>query len=115
MSFEFFNQALIDVEVPSFPPSIVVALPTQTPAPVLIVPGPPGPKGEPGTAGGSVYTHTQTTPSSNWIINHGLGTYPSVVVRVDGERVMTDLQDVSPNTISVIFAEPKTGEVYLKP
>jgi hypothetical protein len=39
-----------------------------------------GPQGPAGTAASVFYTHTQSTPSATWTINHNLNGYPTAVV-----------------------------------
>jgi len=43
-----------------------------------------GDKGDKGEPGGTHYTHTQTSPSVTWTINHNLNKYPSIVLLTVG-------------------------------
>lgn len=76
------------------------------------VQGDTGPQGEQGPTGGAV-THTQSSPSASWIINHGLGRYPVVEVIVGGELVMADISFIDVNNIAVVFAQATTGYAIL--
>ena len=109
MSFEFINGSVIDVVVPTNPPVLLPPVETSETA-VILVQGPPGPTGP---AGGDTLIHNQNTPSANWNVVHNFGRFPNILVKVDGERVLTDVADASVNEVVVTFAEPKTGSVYL--
>jgi hypothetical protein len=70
------------------------------------------PMDQQGGGGGGVagYTHTQSTPSDLWTINHGLGRYVSVTVYdEDGEEVVRDLTFVDLDTCTVRLVAPTTG------
>jgi|WetSurMetagenome_2_1015567.scaffolds.fasta_scaffold655343_2 hypothetical protein len=64
------------------------------------------------------HTHVQDTPSSSWVINHGLYCYPVVSVKVEEEGVLTE---ILPNNITfpsltqvvVTFTSPRVGEARL--
>lgn len=74
-----------------------------------MVPGPQGPPGPPGPAG-STYTHIQSTPASNWIVTHNLGHYVSAtIVLGDGETVVTDIEQNSVNSATLVFPNPVSG------
>lgn len=76
--------------------------------------GPKGDKGDSGTDSDKHYNHVQSIPSDVWIINHGLGKFPSVSVadssgsEVEGEILYTDS-----NTVVVTFAAAFSGNAYL--
>jgi hypothetical protein len=81
-----------------------------------------GPKSEEGwpapfyTAGAIVtrYEHIQSSPSAEWIIEHGLGGKPSIVV-VDsaGTMVIGEVTYVSDLQIRVNFTSAFAGYAYL--
>lgn len=60
------------------------------------------------------YTHDQTTPSDEWIINHGLKKYPSVtVVDSAGTKVYGDIDYLDMNSIKIKFSAKFSGTAYL--
>lgn len=60
------------------------------------------------------YIHTQTSASSDWVINHNLDTFPSVsVVDSGGNVVYGDVKYVTSNTIKVFFSSAFSGKAYL--
>lgn len=60
------------------------------------------------------YTHTQSSASSTWTINHNLGYYPSVSVVDSGDNlVVGDVNYLSVNTVSVSFSASFGGKAYL--
>jgi len=68
-----------------------------------------GPQGPQGTAGVS-FTHTQSTPSSTWTINHNLGYRPVVeLLTTGGERFDADVTHVSVNQTVVTLNFPLAG------
>ena len=77
--------------------------------------GPAGPVGPVGPRPGS-YVFTQTTPASVWVINHGLGARPAVVLfdalfpsgPVETDKTYPDL-----NSVIVEWPEPTSGWAYL--
>lgn len=76
--------------------------------------GPPGPQG-PAGASDARYVHTQSAPSATWVIPHGMGRRPAVLVidsadeEVEGER--TDSLDL--NTTTLTFSGAFSGVAYL--
>lgn len=107
------SPAAVRVTLPT-PPAVVRAeIPTPPAVAVVPVAGPAGP---PGAPGGAVYAHTQTEPAATWLIQHGLGRYPPVVLLLDshpGEPVTTDLTYLDADTISVEWPTPETGTAYI--
>lgn len=81
--------------------------------------GPKTPSGWPASpffAPGSTlrYVHTQNTASSNWVINHSLGGYPSVtVVDSASTTVIGEVSYVSTSQVQVTFTSPFSGYAYL--
>jgi hypothetical protein len=92
-------------------PVQITNVPGNVPPDVLVLPV-AGPQGPPGAAGAG-FVHTQTDPSSNWIITHNLGLYPAVSIRVADEQVIADVDYGSLNTITITFASPQTGSARL--
>lgn len=64
--------------------------------------------------GGSSYVYNQAVPSALWVISHGLGRFPSVIV-VDsaGSLVVGDVLYESSNTVKVSFEASFGGIAYL--
>ena len=61
----------------------------------------------------SPYVHSQTTLSTIWTINHGLGRSPSIsITRSDGTRVIGTVVDNGLNVCSVVFAIAISGTAY---
>ena len=64
------------------------------------------------------YTHNQLTPSTDWVVNHNLDSYPvsDVIIDDGGERLKTlplSLEYINSNTVLVRFSNPITGTVRL--
>lgn len=62
----------------------------------------------------TIFEHTQTTASTEWIINHWLGRYPVVDVYIDinGEKKLAIPLNVvvdSVNRCTVYFSQPQSG------
>ena len=89
-------------------------------------PGPPGPRGEtgpegpPGPAGapgGARYTHVQLVASSEWVISHGLGYYPSVTLVNStsgaGTQFLARVEYTDANTLKILLNAPRTGRAEL--
>lgn len=73
--------------------------------------GPPGPAGPPG---GSYYVHTQSTPSSAWVVNHNLGRLSHVTVFVPNfEEVEADVVHNTVNQVAITFAVPQSGTALI--
>ena len=70
-----------------------------------------------GSGGGGIpnpYVYNQVIPANIWTINHGLGTYPVVVV-VDsaGNTFVGDVQYVTTNQLTITFTTVFGGTAYL--
>ena len=77
----------------------------------LLVTGPPGPQGPPGTGS---FIHTQATAAATWSVTHDLGRVPnSCLIVVGGELVHTDVVFPSSSTVNVTFASPQAGTLRL--
>ena len=78
----------------------------------LYVPPPPPP---PPTPIGDLiaYTHTQTTPSLVWVIQHNLNREPSITTSTTTNSVIDgDITYSSSNVAIVTFSVPLTGQAY---
>lgn len=85
------------------PSGTVIALPTR------------GPQGDPGSAAGT-HHHIQSSPSADWVINHGLGRKPPLELFLDDAPavpVWTDLEYPDDNTTLVHLPIPATGHAYM--
>lgn len=63
------------------------------------------------------YTHTQTTPSDEWVINHNLNRVVAVyTMDLDGEEMSAYVrQDMATlNSVTIQFSEPVTGVAYIR-
>ncbi len=76
----------------------------------IISAGPQGPPGPPGPSGAH-HEHLQSSPSSEWIVNHNLGYYPVAIVIIDDRSTGDTVRHTSINSFSVDFASPQTGRV----
>ncbi|HEX8323436.1 MAG TPA: hypothetical protein VF595_05930 [Tepidisphaeraceae bacterium] len=68
-------------------------------------------------AGGasSAVTHQQAVPSSEWVIAHGLGTYPDVtVIDSSGSLVFGDVTYTNLNTVTLTFGAAFGGQAILR-
>lgn len=75
-------------------------------------PGPAGPQGPPGVPG---YTHTQSTPSASWAVNHNLGRAIEPTVLLDSSPaipVLTDLTHTSLNQTVIVFPTAVSGVAH---
>jgi hypothetical protein len=69
--------------------------------------GLPGP---PGVGSDSRYTHVQGAPASVWVVTHGLGKYPSVVVIDSSNEVVSgDVRFPTLNTAVLTFSGAFSG------
>ena len=60
------------------------------------------------------YEFFQTTPSSTWVIDHGLGRYPIVRVFVGNQEVQpASITFTTANTVTVTFNTPQVGQAKL--
>jgi hypothetical protein len=68
-------------------------------------------QGLPG-AGGSAFTHNQSTPSNEWVVNHNLGVKPvAAVLDSGGNEVVAQILHMSDNQLRVYFATNQVGQV----
>jgi hypothetical protein len=60
------------------------------------------------------YTHTQSSASSTWTINHNLNKFGSVtVVLSTGQKGYGDVTYIDSNSLTVSFAGAETGKAYI--
>jgi hypothetical protein len=60
------------------------------------------------------YVHDQVVSLSPWVINHGLGMFPTVtIVDVGLNEIEADVVYVSLNRVDVNFAVPVAGKAFL--
>ena len=58
------------------------------------------------------YTHTQSIPSSAWVVNHNMGAMPQVqVLSPGGSPMLAEFVHTSANQVMVYFDQPTTGQV----
>lgn len=56
------------------------------------------------------FTFLQNTPSTTWIINHGLGYKPNVsVYTLGGQEIEADILHTNDNQTQIFFSVPTTG------
>ena len=97
------GQSPITVSVTSQPTTLVVSVNR----------GERGDKGDKGDAGLAAYTHTQSTLSLSWAINHSLNRYVSITVyRQDGLKVDGTVINNGPNVSTITFALAINGIAY---
>lgn len=72
------------------------------------IPGPAGP-------GAGRYTHTQSSPSALWTVNHNLGYKPSAVriLSVGGLELIAAVLDISDDQLQVSFSTPTAGSAVI--
>jgi len=71
--------------------------------------GPQGPKGDEGPTG-TGYTHTQSSASTTWTVNHNLGVRPLVsVTDTGGSQVECDVVHTSLNQVVLYFNAALAG------
>lgn len=79
--------------------------------------GPTGPAGPQGPAGPASprYVHVQDAPATIWVITHGLGLEPAVVV-VDsgGTQVHGETSYPSANQVTITFSNAFGGKAFLR-
>lgn len=116
-----------DVTVaPPVLPEVRVAPPGSTTVTVLPVAGPTGPQGIPGATGpqgpvgppgGTVYTHTQSTPAATWVIDHNLGRRAHVTLfattTAPWRVAYADVEHGSLNQTTIMFPEPVSGSAVI--
>ena len=66
-------------------------------------------------ASNTYYVHTQSTPSTSWVISHDLGYFPGGVSVVDsaGSKVYGDVVFVSENQLVINFNSAFGGKAYI--
>ena len=70
--------------------------------------------GPPGASSDLTHTHQQSTAADEWLVNHGLGKYPSVtVVDSAGDQVEGDVAYIDSNSLRISFSAAFAGRAYL--
>lgn len=70
--------------------------------------------GGPGGSGDLNYKHDQMIASAMWVINHGLGKWPSVtVIDSAGNECVGNISYNDANTIALTFSSAFAGTAYL--
>lgn len=68
----------------------------------------------PPSTGDLTYTHQQSSASSQWLVDHGMGKYPSVtVVDSAGDQVEGDVEYVDTSSLRIVFSAAFAGRAYL--
>jgi hypothetical protein len=95
--------------------TVVLAYEKDIPS-IVLVEGQPGPAGKDGANGaGAGFIHTQTTPASQWIVNHNLGRRVSATVtNLGGVSLICDIQVVDNNQVIVNHASDIAGYVVIE-
>ncbi len=58
------------------------------------------------------FSHTQSIPSSAWVVNHNMGAMPQVqVLSPGGSPMLAEFVHTSANQVMVYFDQPTTGQV----
>lgn len=66
----------------------------------------------PAASGTAAYTHTQSIPSSAWVVVHNLGGRPHVYIVINNEQVEARVTYPNNNSALVEFAVAQTGKAY---
>jgi len=67
-----------------------------------------------GTGTGGAFVFTQTTASSTWLIEHGLGFYPNVTIEDgSGNDISGAITYIDANSLQIDFNTATTGVAYL--
>lgn len=107
------NIAKTEVVLRSQPGSVVATI--QSIEVIQVTQGLTGAPGNtlPGT-GDANHVHVQASASDSWVINHGLGKYPSVtIVDSANDEVEGSINYISVNQLIVSFSAPFSGRAYL--
>jgi hypothetical protein len=66
---------------------------------------------------GKRYTHTQSSPSDEWVIQHNLNEFPVWIILRDtlGNLILGEIDFVNStaNAVKVLFAQPVTGTAHV--
>lgn len=102
----------VTVDPPGFP-TITVDEPTAPVGVLVPVQGPVGPHGPPGDAASSMgYVHTQISPASIVMVNHGLVFRPSAPLCIDTEGSIIDYDQISYPTVGIMEINFGTGFAF---
>lgn len=68
-------------------------------------------------SGDLTFVYNQKTSSSEWVVNHNLGKYPSVTIigefDTGKESVLGDIEYIDKDTLKILFETPISGTAYL--
>lgn len=68
----------------------------------------------PPSAGDLTYTHVQPSASDDWLVQHGLGKFPSVtVIDSAGDEVDGDPVYIDASSLRIVFSAAFSGRAYL--
>ena len=71
-----------------------------------------GPPGQVGPPGGGGFDFTQSSPATEWVVNHNLGFRPSCAVRSPGGvEMIAEVAHLSNLQLRIRFATPQVGTV----
>jgi hypothetical protein len=60
------------------------------------------------------FMFTQATPSTSWVINHGMGKVPNVFTEdTEGNDIVGIIEIIDSNLLKVYFNQPVAGKAYL--
>jgi hypothetical protein len=66
--------------------------------------------------GGISYTHTQSVPAAQWVIDHHMGLIPNVVILdASGQQIIAEVRHPSDQTTVIVHSAPYSGTAYLRP
>ena len=107
-------QLSVSIQVPSRKPAFVELNPLRG---LPGVQGPMGPAGPAGPAGPSAdyLEFVQSSPQSEWIVNHNFGKYPIVdVLSPGGISVEAECVHTSTNQLRIHFITPQSGRALVR-
>jgi len=66
--------------------------------------------------GGISFTHQQTVPAAQWVIDHHMGLVPNVVILdASGQQMIAEVRHPSDQTTVIVHSAPYAGTAYLRP
>ena len=66
--------------------------------------------------GGISFTHHQTVPAAQWVIDHHMSLIPNVILLDSGgQEMIAEIHHPSDQTTVVVHSAPYTGTAYLRP
>lgn len=61
-----------------------------------------------------LWIHAQSTPATEWTVDHHFGVRPQVEVLIGTQQTSVDIMHVSSETTLITFGDPVTGSAYLR-